>query len=278
MKKRWKKIIALAVAATLGVTSIPMMTLPKQVEAAEMVEQSDLERELSFNKGWKFFLEKDGSIDASGKNYDDSSWRNVDLPHDYSIEQGFDPNSPGTANGGYINGGVGWYRKTFVLPAEMEGKKISINFGGIYMDSTTYVNGKMVGNYPYGYSPFAYDITDFVTADGVTENVISIKVNHQQPSSRWYSGSGIYRNVDLVVTEPVHVARYGTYVTTPDLEKEYAKNQATVHVETKVENESAKDEQIKVRTTILDDEGKIFQKSETTKEEKVNAGKTTTFK
>lgn len=278
MTKRWKKIIALAVAATLGVTSIPMMTLPKQVEAAEMVEQSDSERKLSFNKGWKFFLGKDGSIDASGKNYDDSSWRNVDLPHDYSIEQGFDPNSPGTANGGYINGGVGWYRKTFILPAEMKGKKISINFGGIYMDSTTYVNGKMVGNYPYGYSPFAYDITNFVTADGVTENVISIKVNHQQPSSRWYSGSGVYRNVDLVVTEPVHVARYGTYVTTPDLEKEYAKNQATVHVETKVENESAKDEQIKVRTTILDNQGKVFQKSETTKEEKVNAGKTTVFK
>ena len=277
MRKSWRKLTALTAAVVIGVAAIPMMETPKKVNAAEMVMQSDEERASSFNEGWKFFLETEGSINASGKEYDDSSWRDVNLPHDYSIEQGFDRNSPGTANGGYINGGIGWYRKTFVLPEEMAGKRISIDFGGIYMDSTTYVNGKMVGNYPYGYSPFTYDITDFVTADGVTENVISIKVNHQQPSSRWYSGSGIYRNVDLVVTDPVHVARYGTYVTTPNLEDEYANNQAKVHVETKVENETEKDEQIKVRTTIVDDKGEVFQEAETTEEEQVDAGGITTF-
>ena len=279
MRKRrmWKTAVSAVMAAALGISMITPFGLSENVQAAESVEGSSEEREISFNKGWKFFLETEGSIDASGKEYDDSAWRDVDLPHDYSIEQDFDPNSPGTANGGYLNGGVGWYRKHFVLPKEMEGKRISISFGGVYMDSTVYVNGRMAGNYPYGYSPFAYDITDYVTADGVTENVISVKVNHQQPSSRWYSGSGIYRNVDLVVTDPVHVGRYGTYVTTPDLEKEYARDRATVHVETKVENETESETGVKVRTTILDDEGNVFREAVTTEEITISAGGTETF-
>ena len=274
MRKRrmWKTAVSAVMAAALGISMITPFGLSENVQAAESVEGSSEEREISFNKGWKFFLETEGSIDASGKEYDDSAWRDVDLPHDYSIEQDFDPNSPGTANGGYLNGGVGWYRKHFVLPKEMEGKRISISFGGVYMDSTVYVNGRMAGNYPYGYSPFAYDITDYVTADGVTENVISVKVNHQQPSSRWYSGSGIYRNVDLVVADPVHVARYGTYVTTPDLEDEYAKGRAKVHVETKVENETESEAGVKVRTTILDDAGNVFCEAVTTEDIAVSAG------
>lgn len=275
--RMWKTAVSVAMAAVLGVSLITPFVISEKVQAAESVENISEEREISFNKGWKFFLETDGSIDASGKEYDDSAWRDVDLPHDYSIEQDFDPNSPGTANGGYLNGGTGWYRKHFVLPKEMEGKRISISFGGVYMDSTVYINGRMVGNYPYGYSPFAYDITDYVTADGVTENVISVKVNHQQPSSRWYSGSGIYRNVDLVVADPVHVARYGTYVTTPDLEDEYAKGRAKVHVETKVENETESEAGVKVRTTILDDAGNVFCEAVTTEEIAVSAGETETF-
>lgn len=277
MKKKWKKWIASIGVAAMGVSFLAPLNVPGQVKAAETIDDSNEGRKIPFNNDWKFFMETSGSIDASGKDYDDSAWRDVDLPHDYSIEQAFDRNSPGTANGGYLNGGVGWYRKRFVLPADMQGKRISIAFGGVYMDSTTYVNGKMVGNYPYGYSPFEYDITDLVTADGVTENVISVKVNHEQPSSRWYSGSGIYRNVNLVVTDKVHVARYGTYVTTPDLESEYAADRAKVHIETKVENETDEKELVRVRTTILDDEGNIFEEAQTTEELEINASEAKTF-
>lgn len=276
-KEMWKKVVSAVMAAVLGLSLVMPFGVSEEVQAAESVDNAHGEREISFNKDWKFFLETEGSINASGKAYDDSGWREVDLPHDYSIEQDFDPNSPGTANGGYLNGGVGWYRKHFILPKTMEGKRISISFGGVYMDSTVYINGRMAGNYPYGYSPFEYDITDYVTADGVTENVIAVKVNHQQPSSRWYSGSGIYRNVDLVVTDPVHVGRYGTYVTTPDLEEEYAKGRAKVHVETTVENETESEAGVKVRTTILDDEGNVFCEAVTTEAIAVSAGGTETF-
>ncbi|OUP49878.1 Ig-like domain-containing protein [Lachnoclostridium sp. An181] len=280
MRKRWKKLAALVSAAALGVTLLAPMGVSPRVLAKESLETSLVtgnEREMNFNKDWKFYLETEESIDASGKEYDDSTWRDVDLPHDYSIEQNFDPKSPAGANGGYLNGGVGWYRKHFVLPKEMEGKRISISFGGVYMDSTTYVNGKMVGNYPYGYSPFAYDITDSVTADGVTENVISVKVNHQQPSSRWYSGSGIYRNVELVVTDNVHVERYGTYITTPNLEEEYKNGQAKVHIETKVKNETTDAADVEVRTTLYDEDGNVFEEANTTHEQTIASSKTETF-
>ena len=103
--RMWKTAVSVAMAAVLGVSLITPFVISEKVQAAESVENISEEREISFNKGWKFFLETDGSIDASGKEYDDSAWRDVDLPHDYSIEQDFDPNSPGTANGGYLNGG-----------------------------------------------------------------------------------------------------------------------------------------------------------------------------
>lgn len=145
------------------------------------------------------------------------------------------------------------------------------------MDSTTYVNGTMVGNYPYGYSPFAYDITNLVVADGVTKNVVAVKVNHQQASSRWYSGSGIYRNVDLVITEPVHVARYGTFVTTPDLEAEYANNRAVVNVKTAIENNGDTDAEVTVKSTIYDAEGIVFAETAATEAQTTAMGAVTEF-
>jgi len=212
-------------------------------------EISDRARQiLNFNKDWRFQL---GEVkEASEKDYDDSEWRTVNLPHDYSIENDFDLSSEAKAGGGFLDGGIAWYRKTWIVPAEMEGKRITIDFEGVYMDSNVYVNGELVGNYPYGYSPFSYDITDYVVADGMTENVVSVRVNNTQPSSRWYSGSGIYRDVTLTVTEPVHVSRYGTKITAPDLEKEYTEgNPVTVKVDTEVTNESNADADITLKHT-----------------------------
>ena len=180
------------------------------------------------------------------------------MPHDWMMEQPFNPNSLGSSEAGWLDGGLGWYRKSFVLPEDMAGKKVSIEFGGIYMDSTTYINGEFVGNYPYGYTSFSYDITDFVVADGVTKNVIAIKVNSEQPSSRWYSGSGIYRNVDLVVTNPVHVSKYGTYVTTPTLETDYQNGNAKVNIKTKVQNDSGQPVNAIVKSTIYDSSNQVF--------------------
>lgn len=188
-------------------------------------------RTIDFNHNWKFSL-NDDLISPSNKHYDDSLWEQVTLPHDWSIFFDFDHDSPAQNEGGLLNGGHGWYRKSFNLDETLEGSRILINFSGVYMDSTVFVNGVMVGNYPNGYTPFEYDITDYVYFDS-RPNVISVKVVNEQPSSRWYSGSGIYRNVSLSILNPVHVQTYGTRIETPNLENEY-QDKVNVKVSTKL--------------------------------------------
>ena len=234
-------------------------------------------RNISFNEDWRFYLEGQSVPNAKDKEFDDSSWRKLDLPHDCSIEQPFNPQSLSGSGGGFLDGGVGWYRKTFVLPENMAGKRISIEFGGIYMDSSTYINGKFVGNYPYGYTTFTYDITDFVVADGVTQNVIAIKVNSEQPSSRWYSGSGIYRNVNLVVTNPAHISRYGTFVTTPTLETDYPNGNAKVNIKTKVQNDGGQPVSAIVKSTIYDSSNQVFSNTTETDSKQIDAKGTIQF-
>lgn len=253
---KYKKILSTILSLTLITTSSGVATFAEsignKVSRVNMVEEG-FQRSTLFNDGWKFNL---GDVpDAKNKNYDDESWRSLTLPHDWSIEQDFNKNSPSTHEGGFLDGGVGWYRKSFVLPKEMEGKKITIDFDGVYMDSYIYVNGEQVGNHPYGYTPFSFDITDNLVCDGVTENVISVKVNNKQPSSRWYSGSGIYRDVKLTVTDKVHVEQYGTYVTTPNLENEYSKGKATVNIKTDIANEEGSDKEVNLISTIYDAKG-----------------------
>ena len=142
-------------------------------------------RTQNFNDNWKFYLG-----DASGAQtpaFDDSSWDQVNLPHDYSIDQKYSQKME--AESGYLPGGTGWYRKNFTVDESLKGKRISIDFGGVYMNATIYVNGKKLGTHPNGYTPFSFDITDNVKFG--KENVIAVKVDHQTPSSRFYSGSGI---------------------------------------------------------------------------------------
>lgn len=195
---------------------------------------------LPLRDGWRFALVNPGGITdptgaydrAADPGYDDSGWREVAVPHDWSIEQ--TPTTDHGTNGGtgYLPGGLGWYRLSFRLPAAHAGRRISVEFDGVYMDSTVYCNGTELGTHPYGYTGFAYDVTGLVHADGSTENVIAVRVRNQLPSSRWYSGSGIYREARLVVTDPVHVDRWGTYVTTPEV----SAGRATVQVRTTIRN------------------------------------------
>ncbi|RIJ78032.1 DUF4982 domain-containing protein [Nakamurella silvestris] len=221
-------------------------------------------RTVSFNNDWKFALVNSADITdptgafatAQDPAFNDSSWRTLNLPHDWSIE-GSPVTGTGTgtaAGSAFYQGGLGWYRKTFTLPASLTGKKISVEFDGIYMDSYIYVNGTQVANHPYGYTGFNVDLTPYVHTDG-TPNVIAVKVQNKIPSSRWYSGSGIYRNTHLVVTDPVHVARWGTFVTTPTLATEIASHQGTAHITNQIANGSGTDTTVTVNKTIKDAAG-----------------------
>lgn len=221
-------------------------------------------RTVDFDTGWKFRLvnSKDSS-DPTGKygdasnplaaavNFDDASWQTVTLPHDWSIE--LLPQATGASNAtGYFQGGLGWYRKEFTLPPSMAGKTISLDFDGIYMDSWLYLNGQRIGNHAYGYTGFSLDVSKAVHTDGVTPNVLAVVVQNQEPSSRWYSGSGITRNVHLTVTSPVHVARDGVFVTTPSVESEYGSGMATVHAAIDAVDDSGSGATVQIRASVLD--------------------------
>lgn len=204
-------------------------------------------RETNFNAGWKFYLGTSGSAQNPG--FNDADWESVTLPHDFSISQTF--TTAGEAESGFLPGGTGWYRKTFALPESFSGKTLVLNFDGVYSDAYVYVNGTLLGENHYGYTSFAFDITDYVTCDGSTENVIAVKAVNTIPSSRWYSGSGIYRDVTLIAAEPVHAERYGTYVTTPDIQN----GTGTVNVEVNVKNDSDAAAAVTVRNTVYTKSG-----------------------
>jgi beta-galactosidase len=203
------------------------------------------ERKQSFDNNWKFLL--GDTIGAGSKDFDDKEWRNLDLPHDWSIEGKIDINNPTRGAGGYFPAGVGWYRKTFSIPEDWEDKKIYIFFEGVYMNPEVFVNGKSLGVHPNGYTSFSYNLTPYLVFD--KENSIAVRVdNSQQMNSRWYSGSGIYRHVWLMVNNPVHVAQWGTVVTTPEV----ASESATVQVRTLIKNESKNPRKVTVNICVLD--------------------------
>ena len=166
------------------------------------------------------------------------------------IEGPFESTCPGGSGAGYINAGIGWYRKTFNLPETLRDKHVFIEFDGVYMNSDVWLNGIHLGNRPYGYSSFQYELTPYLKF-GNEKNVLAVRVYVRQPCSRWYSGAGIYRHVRLVVTHPVHVAHWGTYVTTPAV----SEHEATVRVETKIQNQSISDQEVMLETTVIDDKG-----------------------
>lgn len=205
----------------------------------------------NFNENWKFYL--GDASGADGEQFDDSAWKNVDLPHDYSIDQEY--TTAGEAESGYKLGGIGWYRKNFKVDESLKGRSIRIDFDGVYMDSTVWINGHRLGNHPYGYSPFSYDITEYLRFGEL--NTIAVKVNHQTPSSRWYSGSGIGRDVDLVVTDPVHVERDGVVATTPELAAD--KTNVKTHLKTVLTNKGVEAASVTVAQTVFPRGGTLDQ-------------------
>ncbi len=259
-------------------------------------------RTTNFDGSWKFKLvSTTGTTDSSGvygnssttsgpnglppaaaTTFDDSSWSSVTLPHDWSITIPPANVSSQPAANGYEPGGLGWYRKSFTLPASDAGKQIWIDFDGVFDNSFVYVNGTpapvigapttpipgcngstcaagaLPGSHPYGYSTFSVDVTNLVHTDGTTPNEIAVVVQNLEPSSRWYSGSGITRHVHLTVLNPVHVARYGTFVTTPNLASTYTSSQtADVHVSTQLVNQSGADTNADVTYTVRDASGNV---------------------
>jgi beta-galactosidase len=225
--------------------------------------QSKLKRNNLFDSGWRFH--RGGALGAEGTSFNDSQWRMVDLPHDWSIEDLPGTNSPfnidaiSQVNGGFTTGGTGWYRKTFTIPDEFKEKNFIIMFEGVYMDAEFWINGEFLGNHPYGYTSFWFDITGKIKFDG--KNVLTVKVKNEGENSRWYSGSGIYRHVWLQVVPPVHVATWGTYITTPQI----AEYEAFINIKTTVNNHSTENSKIKLVTRILNANSQEQTKVETEK-------------
>ncbi|MGW7402656.1 glycoside hydrolase family 2 TIM barrel-domain containing protein [Streptomyces sp. NPDC054833] len=268
------------VAGAAAPTASALLGAP-DARAAEASGRAGGRRTVPLRDGWRFALvdpggitdptgafspklsaslEQGGPPSAADPGYDDSGWREVAVPHDWSIEQ-----TPTTENGttsgtGFFPGGLGWYRIAFTVPPGWAGSRVSVEFDGVYMDAYVYCNGAEAGRHPYGYTGFAFDLTDLLHTDGSTENVIAVKVQNRLPSSRWYSGSGIYREARLVVTEPVHVARWGTRVTTPDITAE----RALVRVRTAVVNASGSGADVQVRSRIVDPDGHTVARTSST--------------
>jgi len=216
------------------------------------VKQLIEDRKVEFNQNWHFKLNANAK-DAVKPDADVSSWKKLDLPHDWSIYNDFDHDSPAQNEGGQLNGGDAWYRKTFKLDEEDLNKNVRITFDGVYMDSQVFVNGQLVGHYPNGYNQFSYDITDYLHKDG-RENVVAVHAVNKQPSSRWYSGSGIYRDVTLQVTDKVHTEKNGTTILTPDLEKQQ-NGKVDTHVTSKIVNTDDKDHEILAEYQIIERNG-----------------------
>ena len=204
---------------------------------------------LSADAGWRFVL--GDPANAEGTRFDDSGWRAVDLPHDWSIESAPDKSSASGAGEGFFTGGIGWYRRSFTAPRDWKNKRVSVEFDGVYRDATVFLNGHKLGAHPYGYTSFAFDLTAGLSLG--KRNVLAVRVdNSAQPNSRWYSGSGIYRHVRVVVTNPVHVAQWGVFVSTVDASSASAK----LSLATRVRDDSAKEQAVEFETSILDPSGK----------------------
>ncbi|TDD93839.1 DUF4982 domain-containing protein [Flavobacterium cellulosilyticum] len=201
------------------------------------------DRNQLFDFDWKFTL--GDSSENSSINLDDSSWRKLDLPHDWSIEGKTEKNNPSEGDGGFYPMGIGWYRKNFEVPKEWKDQKVSIYFEGVYMNAEVFVNGKSIGMQPYGYTSIEYDLTPYLKFG--KQNIIAVKVdNSKQKNSRWYSGSGIYRHVWLKVKNAIHIKNWGVSITTPKVTNE----KASVQVKTMLKNETENLQIIDVSTTI----------------------------
>ena len=229
-----------------------------------------------FDDDWRFH--RGGAQGAEQPDFDDSKWRRLDLPHDWSIEDLANTNSPfnrdalSQVNGGFTTGGTSWYRKSFSVPSEQDAKRVLIQFDGVYMNAEVWLNGQWIGSHPYGYTSFWLDLTDKLKFGA--RNVLAVKVKNEGENSRWYSGSGIYRHVWLKTLDPTHVAQWGTYITTPVV----SATSAQVNVRTSVDNESQQSAQVRLVTRIHDPQQREVAKLESDQTIDAKAGREFTQK
>jgi beta-galactosidase len=200
---------------------------------------------IPFDAEWRFL--KSDARGAEKPEFDDSSWRALDVPHDWSIEGPFDQKNKTGSAGGFLPAGIGWYRKHFTLPPSYAQRRVFIEFDGVMANSTVWINGHYLGFRPYGYVSFRYELTGHLQFSADRANLLTVRVdNSAQPASRWYAGAGIYRHVRLVITNPVYLGYHATFITTSKI----APGAATVHVQTKVVNDSGNPQKVVVSTTI----------------------------
>lgn len=221
------------------------------------------------DKDWRFFL--GDPADASRAKFDDASWRVLNVPHDWSIEGKFSADNPTGKSGGFLPAGIGWYRKHFVLPASDAGKHVFVDFDGVMANSDVWINGTHLGHRPYRYVSFEYELTPAIHFGA--DNVLAVRCdNSLQPSSRWYTGAGIYRHVHLVVADPVHVEHWGTFVTTP---KVSAAN-ATIKIVNRIDNQSSAEHKVLVRAILIDPKGEQVASDES-KNQVISPGSASDF-
>lgn len=220
---------------------------------------ADAQRVQLFDDNWLFW--RGAAQGAEDTLFSDKEWRTVSLPHDWSIEDlpgtssPFDRGALSQVSGGFTTGGNGWYRRHFTMPAASKGKRIIVQFDGVYMNAQLWINGKKLGKHPYGYTSFWYDLTSHLRYD--RDNILTVKVRNEGENSRWYAGSGIYRHVWLKTLEPVHIAQWGTFVTTPVVNKQAA----TVQIATTLKNETTVTVNAALLTRILDAKGRVVAES-----------------
>ena len=204
-----------------------------------------LPRKTLIDSSWKFSLGDEQA--ASKSDYNDSKWRIVNLPHDWSIEHSIDEKAQAGNDGGYRMTGIAWYRKELMVPASLKGEKVYLYFEGVYMNSSIYVNGQLIGGHPYGYTSFFCDATSAIIPG--KKNVVAVRVdNSQQKNCRWYSGSGIYRHVWLIHTPQIHIDHWGVTVHTPQV----SASQAIVQIKTILNNETSVDKDVQVAIKVAD--------------------------
>jgi len=210
----------------------------------------NLRKTENFDANWKFFL--GDKPEAKDVLFNDAAWRSLNLPHDWSIEGKFDPQNPTTQAEGGLPAGIGWYRKIFSLPESAKNKKVFIDLDGVYRNSEVWINGHYLGKRPNGYISFRYEFTPYLKFNG-QKNVIAARVdNSDQPNSRWYTGSGIYRNVWLVTTAKTYIANWGTYITTPKVDERLAEIALSVQL-----HRSAGSKKLSLQATVMDSLGKV---------------------
>jgi beta-galactosidase len=236
------------VASALKLDASPIKKHPMPAPSA---------RKASFDGQWKFFQGDVSGAQLPG--FGDAAWRTLDLPHDWSIEGAFSKDAPAGGNGAYLPTGIGWYRKQFILPTGTSNKRVVVQFDGVYQRSEVWINGTSLGMRPYGFTTFSYDLTPHLNPPG-KPNLIAVRAdNSLQPNCRWYTGSGIYRHTWLLVTDPVHLAQWGTCIRTSSI----SPASADVEVTTRLLNEGPRDAECDLLLEILDHGGVVVQQAST---------------